>query len=227
MRRLWIVMMIVLLALVACGGDDSDEGSDSESPSATPEMTGPTPTSPLDALSNNSLNALSQGTEDEDCPIETVEGEESDCLNFDEADTAVEAATPIPLQTEQLVGLSVGVPEGFEALAFDENEAVIQPIDTQAPPGEFHVQIHWRDAEGVEALLATYQSLDEDARTNHENAVGSGYVVPNGDLGVIGVWEASEDRYLVIEGFVAPGFWPMYAATYTEIVDTVRLLEES
>lgn len=211
MKRCWIGVMILLLA--ACGGEkDKDTPQPTAEPSATSAPSIATNyTGPL-------LNPLSDTTDEEACKVD------SDCNIFASVEIEGEAL-PLPLVPQNILGLSIGVPENFEFFIIG-TQAIMSTLDNEQHPGNFRVTLQWLDEDGVGRLLGGYTQLDEVNRVDYQTDTLSGYTLPNGpdsELGMVGVWTAPDGRILVTEGFIDPGYWPLYAATFRTMIDSITL----
>ncbi len=209
MFRPLMMILLVLIAIVAACNNATDE----------PDAPAPTPTSLLASRFNGPLLNTSGNTDTADASDCSVG---SDCGL--QAASNVEAAPPLPLSPITWQGLSIGLPAGFEDLDFDDRLA-IESTEDQLQREGFRVLIRWTDATSAEALVGRYVALDTERRTEHTNALGTGYTIPNADMGMVGVWTLADGRVLLVEGFVMPGYWPRYAATYNAIVDGLTLAE--
>lgn len=211
MFRPWLIYMILTAALLAACGDGDDKGNDTSSATTAP----PSPTSILSSRFNGPMLGNNDADEgDSSC------SEGSDCGLASATD--VEAALALALAPTTWQGLEIGVPDDFEALDF-ETRLSIETTDFERYEGSFRVSVRWTDAEGAQTLLASYANLDTAARQDHTTALGDGYIIPNADMGMVGVWTLPDERVVVIEGFVQPGYWPRYGATYMAIVDGITL----
>ncbi len=206
-----IIFLALLMLLMACSNN-----SDENKPKAEATVPPPTPTSLLTSRFNGPLLNPAK------------HGEASSCLAGSDCGlgvaTDVETALALPLTLTVWQGLQIGVPEGFDALDF-ETRLAIETTDVEKYEGNFRVSVQWATAEEVEKLLQNYANIDLSKREEHSTAIGEGYIIPNNDMGMIGVWTSDDERMVVVEGFVQPGYWPRYAATYMAIIDNLAITE--
>lgn len=210
----WRVLLVIGLLLTACSGNKKGE--------PIPTTSEPSPTfAPTRVITNYTgplLNPLSDDDVDESCEVG------SECNIFASVDIEGEAL-PLPLTPQMVLGLVVGIPNGFEAIMLS-NQAIIATVANEQHPGNFRVTLQWLDVVGVERLLKGYTQLDEVNRVEYHTNSLTGYTLPNGvdsELGMVGVWTTPDGRTLVTEAFVDPGYWPLYAATFRSMIDSITL----
>ena len=212
----WSFLVILVLILVGCGGEDEDsEGV--ASPSATPA-----PTSVLSGYSGPLLNTPNPDSHAEDCSMDDPDG----ACGVSVIDIE-ENALPLPLVMQDVAGVIMGVPEGFDLLDGSADEVIIEAADDEAFPGGFFVVVGHGTADEVDRLLNRYVGLDYDRRAEFQNTAGTlnGYRLPNGNSGMVAIVELDEggDSYLMMQGIVGAGYWPQYEATFIEMALSVEL----
>lgn len=208
MHKLWFIL--ALLILVTACSTDTDDNSDTAD---TPPTQTPAPTSVFasnfDGPRLNTGPALNTAA---DCSLDP----DAEGCGVGEV-VEVDDALPLPLTDTAWEDIIVGVPVGFDALEFNE-QLIIETQDTEQYPGNFTVIINKRTAEELESTLANFAALDESQRRTVENALGEGYIIPNANRGMVGVWPLAEGNFLLVRASVSPGYWPAYAATLNTIV---------
>lgn len=213
MRRLFVLICAGLL-LAACNNKKEDQGNEDREPTAIPA-----PTSVVAGFDGPLLNPITNNTS-EDCLLNPEGG--SDCSVA--VGHVEESAMPLPLTPQAVLDITLGIPADFEVLPVGD-QVSIETNDSEAHPGNFRVFVQWADAEGVDKLLASYTNLDLSHKAEQTRGNLDGYTIPNAELGMVGVWQVESTRYLVLEGFVSPGYWPMYAATFQAMFDSVEIAD--
>lgn len=214
----WLLVLIFGFVLVGCGGDEDKDSEEAASPSSTP-----VPTSVLSGFSGPLLNTPDPNRHGEDCSIDDPDGSCGvSVINIEEN------ALPLPLGMQDVAGVMMGVPEGFDVVDNGADEVFIETEDDEAFPGNFFVIVEHGTADEVDRLLNQYVGLDYDRRADFQNEAGTlnGYRLPNGNLGMVAIVEldAEGDDYLMMQGIVVAGYWPQYEATFIEMAQSVELV---
>jgi hypothetical protein len=214
MRR-WVLVVIVL-GLAGCGSGDNDT---TELESASPTSA---PTSILSGYSGPLLRTPDPASHAEDCSIDDPNGE----CGLSAIDIQ-ENALPLSLTIQNLSGVMMGVPDGFEVVEAGVDKMIIETDDTETYPGDFFIIVEQGTSTEVNTLLNRYVSLDYNRRIDFQNhaATLNGYRLPNGDLGMVAIIEldGNTDQYLMMQGVVVTGYWPKYEATFIEMAESVVL----
>jgi hypothetical protein len=211
MRHLWLTGVLIGV-LVACGGDKDDKSDPNDQPTPTPA-----PTSVLTGFTGPLLNPLANHSA-QDCSLDP---NATDCGI--QVGAVQENALPLPLVMRQVLdAVTIGVPEDFETLVFG-SQVSIETSHSENHPGDFRVLIQWQDADGVQKLLASYANLDRSRKVERSVDTLNAYSIPNGERGMVSVIEVSTARQLVIEAFVSPGYWPLYAATFNAMLASLSI----
>lgn len=212
----WLFSLTMVLILIGCS--DKDSSDQKVAPSETPA-----PTSALSVYGGPLLNTPNPDHHAENCSINNPDGECGVAVGNVE-----ENALPLPLISQNVLGIEMGIPEGFEILENNENEVIIETDDEETFPGDFFVIIQLGTANDVETLLNRYAKLDYDRQVDYENRSETlnGYRLPNSDLGMVAivVLDQELDQYLMMQGIVLPGYWGKYEATFVEMTKSVEIL---
>ena len=209
-------MLMMILGLAGC---DSDNENSAEV--ATPVPTA-APTSVLSGYSGPLLRTPDPDSHAGDCSIDDPNGE----CGLSVIDIQ-ENALPLPLSMQDVSGVRMGVPEGFEVLEVGADKVIIETDDEETYPGDFFVIVERGTLADVNTMLNRYTGLDYDRHVDFQNEVGTlnGYRLPNGNLGMVAVVElaSDDDQYIMMQGIVVAGYWPKYEATFIEMAQSVEL----
>ncbi len=220
MIRRILMLLALLLVLVACGGDEEESDNESDSQDATPTVE----LAPTDNTDPSGIGLGGDVDDDESCAISLDPDADEDCAEPGLGLTPVVNLNNEPQLIEQeVLGITISVPEGFEALPLSDTRVVFEPTDTERYPGQVQFFVEWLSGQELEALLATYANLDEDQRVDYTEPV-EGYTIPQGDEATVGVWQVEPDRLLVIRGAAASPVWEdVYRDLFESIFTSVEL----
>lgn len=214
MRR-GIAILWLMMALAACANDEGEAEKKSDNSIVTP-------TSIISGYTGPVLNSNSSS---DTCSEPDPNDPDAGCVaHTNQTNTS---SAPLPLTEQTSAGLTIGVPAGFELLDLG-NRWIISALDAEATPGEFTVTLRQASTEEVEAILGQIVGLDASQKIDRQNSDKSfsGYSIPYGERGEIGVFEIGQGQHLVINGFAAPGAWPTYSTTFWQMLDTLRFATE-
>ncbi|KAB2903827.1 MAG: hypothetical protein F9K27_11905 [Anaerolineae bacterium] len=202
MNKRVIFLILVVFSLAAC--------SEKKDEKAKPL---PTATSVTSGYTGPFIGGGDAGQEESGCT------EAGGCGGVVEQVELVEEA--LPLQTQKVAGFSLGIPEGYSPIIFDE-EVVISATSAETIGG-FTVVLREVTQDDLQAILERFDQPDFETGTLINNPVLKGHQLPNKQVGTIALFEAENGRMVFVEGFASPGYWPAFTVTFDAILETVAL----
>lgn len=129
----------------------------------------------------------------------------------------VEAA--LPLQTQTIAGFTLGIPEGYSPIVFDE-EVVISATSVDTIGG---FTIVLRKISDLQEITARFEQADFESGTPIKNPTLTGTRLPNKQVGTIALLQTEEGQMIFVEGFASPGYWPAFTVTFDAMLETITL----
>lgn len=125
----------------------------------------------------------------------------------------------LPLQTQTVAGFTLGIPEGYSPIVFDE-EVVISATSAETIGG-FTVIL--RKISDLEEITERFEQPDFETGTPIENPTLTGNTLPNKQVGAIALLQSEDGQMVFVEGFASPGYWPAFTVTFDAMLKTITL----
>jgi len=189
----FVFLWIGIVLLAACSQQKAEQ----------PTVPPPTPTSITLGLAGPMLSPNPGAAEEESaCTAE------SGCVVIPEEVAAEDA---LPLTTQEINGLTLGVPEGYRATVSGE-DVIISAVSLDAEGG-FMVSLRQVD-ETPDAI-----AWEQGAAINTDHI--SGHWLLKGKRGAVALLTTSAGKQVYVEAFSSPGYWAAFQATFEAMLASV------